>query len=116
MKNKKGFTLVELLAIIVVISLLMVIIKPLIFGIIEEAKKASFKITAGMIAKAGEIEHSRLQLESKVDKNMLYEYIDGVFIGDKDLDYKGERPKKGLVNITEEGLVELAIHNGTYCA
>lgn len=42
MKNK-GFTLVELLAVIVVLAVISLISVPMILGVVEEAKKSSFK-------------------------------------------------------------------------
>ena len=42
MKNK-GFTLVELLAVIVILAVISLIATPMILGVVEEAKKSSFK-------------------------------------------------------------------------
>ena len=46
MKNKKGFTLVELLAIIVILAIIAIIAVPIILNMIEEAKKGAFKSSA----------------------------------------------------------------------
>ena len=41
--RKKGFTLIELLAVIVVLAIIALIATPTILGVIEKAKKGSFK-------------------------------------------------------------------------
>lgn len=46
MKNKKGFTLVELLAVIVVLAIIMIIAVPAVLDSMESAKAGSFKIFA----------------------------------------------------------------------
>lgn len=46
MKNKKGFTLVELLAVIVVLAIIMIIAIPSVLTAMDNAKKNSFKIFA----------------------------------------------------------------------
>ena len=43
MKRKKGFTLVELLATIVILSIILVIAVPKIVTVIEDAKKATLE-------------------------------------------------------------------------
>ncbi len=59
MKNKKGFTLVELLAVIVILAIILAIAVPGITGIINSAKKGSFESDAKMIVTG--IEYQVLQ-------------------------------------------------------
>ena len=44
MKNKKGFTLVELLAVIVVLAIIMIIAIPSVLSAMDNAKKSSFVV------------------------------------------------------------------------
>ena len=48
MKNK-GFTLVELLAVIVILAVISLIAVPMILGVVEESKKSAFQITCNEI-------------------------------------------------------------------
>ena len=48
--NKKGFTLVELLAVIVVLAIILVIAVPRILDVIESARKESLGRSAQMVA------------------------------------------------------------------
>ena len=50
MKGKKGFTLVELLAVIVILAIILAIAVPGISGIISSAKRGAFESDAKMIA------------------------------------------------------------------
>ena len=44
--NNKAFTIMEILTIVIVLGLILVIATPKIMGIIDETKKAAFKISA----------------------------------------------------------------------
>ena len=46
MKEKKGFTLVELLAVIVILALIALIATPIILNVINDAKKQAAKDSA----------------------------------------------------------------------
>lgn len=50
MKNKKGFTLVELLAVIVILGVLLLIAVPSITSVINNSKKNTFVSSAKMVA------------------------------------------------------------------
>ena len=49
-----GFTLVELLAVIVILAIILVIAVPKVMSVIEDAQKATLESTAKMIASAAE--------------------------------------------------------------
>ena len=52
MKNKKGFTLVELLAIIVILAVIMVIAVPQILNVVNGSKNSAWKDNVNLIARA----------------------------------------------------------------
>ena len=54
MSKKKGFTLAELLAVIVILAIILVIAVPKVMSVIEDSKKATLESTAKMIASAAE--------------------------------------------------------------
>ena len=43
--NKKGFTLIELIAVILILAIIALIVVPIVFKIVEEAKINAFKDT-----------------------------------------------------------------------
>ena len=53
--NKKGVTLIELLAVIVILAIIALIAVPVILNIINKANKSSFKDTAYGIIEAEEL-------------------------------------------------------------
>ena len=59
--NKFGFTLVELLAVIVILAIILVIAVPKVMNVIEDAKKATLESTAKMIASAAEKKRYKTQ-------------------------------------------------------
>ena len=69
-KKKRGFTLVELLAVIVILAVILVIAVPQIMSVIESARKGSIESTAKLIAEAGEREYTNRKILGK-DTNVL---------------------------------------------
>ena len=58
MKKNKGFTLVELLAVIIILAIIALIAVPVIMNIIDRARKAAFRDTVYGIIDAGEIKYA----------------------------------------------------------
>jgi len=54
-KNRKGFTLIELIVVLAVLAIIMAIAVPRFLGVQEEAKKNADVSTAAMMAKAAEL-------------------------------------------------------------
>ena len=67
--NKHGFTLVELLAVIVILGLILVIVVPKVTQTINNSKKRTLELTVRSIAKAAEeknIENETFGLEEEI--------------------------------------------------
>ena len=58
MRNKKGFTLVELLAVIVVLAIIILIALPAVLSSMEKARKNSFVIETNEFVKAAQTAYS----------------------------------------------------------
>ena len=100
MKNKKkGFTLVELLAVIVILAIILVIAVPKVMNIINDTKKATLETTAKMIASQAEkkkIENSVLQNTSNITCESVAKL--------NDIDYEA-----CTINFNENGNAEVSI-------
>jgi len=59
MKEKKGFTLVELLAVIAILAVILIIAVPTILGVIEDAKERSFRLSVLNVFRTIELEYAR---------------------------------------------------------
>ena len=62
LKNRKGFTLVELLAVIVVLAIIILIALPAVLNSMEKARRNSFAIEANEFVKAAETAYSMAAL------------------------------------------------------
>ncbi|NLM63172.1 MAG: prepilin-type N-terminal cleavage/methylation domain-containing protein [Mollicutes bacterium] len=58
-EKNRGFTLIEMLAVIVVLALIMVIAVPLVLKTIEGVKQGAFKNSAYAMVKAAELEYAK---------------------------------------------------------
>ena len=110
--KKKGFTLIELLAVIVILAVIALIATPLIMGIINDAKKNSFKDSAYGITKAVELRAAKEQIDNVDGKNVAYK----IDVTSDAINYNGEKPTSGWAYIDENGNIELYMCNSSCCA
>ena len=80
MKKKKGFTLVELLAVIVILAVILVIAVPQIMSVIESARKGSIESTAKLIAEGAEREYTNRKILGKDTNIYTPQFSIGSFI------------------------------------
>ncbi len=106
--SKKGFTLIELVAVIMILGILLVIIVPRIAGVIDNSRKDAFKATNAMI----ESEVRRVKALEVTPE--VYTFSDGVMT--PDLGIRGELPKNGTIEINSEGKIQIVTDSGKYCA
>ena len=109
--KRKGFTLVELLAVIVVLAIISIITIPMIGNVIEESKKKSLEQSAsGLIEAASyyKISHEGVT-EFVFDENKKGETIKG----DK-LEYKGNIEGTGKLYIDKNGDISLCLVDDKY--
>ncbi|NLL44781.1 MAG: prepilin-type N-terminal cleavage/methylation domain-containing protein, partial [Mollicutes bacterium] len=115
---RKGFTLVEILAVIIIISVLSLIVIPTVIKSIEKSKKDAFINAAYNIKKVAELEFINTEMKSSFT-GLEFTFENGVMsasVEGKKLYFDGKNPKNGKVRIDKNGKVVLAIHDGKYCA
>lgn len=110
--KQKGFTLLELLAVIVILSVVALITVPLIMNNIEEAKKGDYEESVrGAIATASmDAARSKFQYENYVVKD------GGIYRDDTKVEMKGSIGGTGIIVIRKEEGIKVAIQNGEICA
>ena len=114
MKKKKGFTLVELLAVIVILAVILIIAMPKISDVIKNSKESSLETTAKLIASQAEKKYTENQV---LDNSSTIKCSDVARISANDyescnitFDDKGN----AKVTIVGRGKFEgLAIYDGT---
>ena len=119
--RKSGFTLIELLAVIVVLAVIAIIAVPIILNVIEKSEKAAFEDAAYGIIDAGEMFFANNLVElGKVNERYDFEIQSNKFLYkediSKELAFKGQMPKTGMLQINSNGKVAIAICNEEYCA
>ena len=105
MKKKYGFTLIELLAVIVVLAVIAMITTPIVFGIINTAKKGAAEQSTVAYAKAVEdtVAIAAMNNKSYANRNdYLYDEIK--------VDVSGSTPTGGIYAL-KDGIVT----RGTFC-
>ena len=113
-KKKNAFTLIELLAVIVILAVILVISIPRILDVIETSKKDSFKSTAQLIADSAEKKYVENKLNN-IDEEITCENVTKLSKEDYEsckITFDSEGNAK--VSITGKGKFDgLKITNGT---
>lgn len=92
LKNKKGFTLVELLAVIVVLAIIILIAMPAVLSSMEKARKNSFAVEANEVIRAAQTAYADAVMNGKASGNNIcisYNYLKNGFLEKHDDNYNG---------------------------
>ncbi len=109
--RKRGFTLIELLAVIVILAIIAVIATPIITGIIEDSKKASFERSA-----EGVVEATKFDIPEKLtDSGYTYEFENGEIDLGENVKVNNAKNLSGTIKYNKDGEVSYAIHNDKWC-
>ena len=112
--NKKGFTLVELLAVIIILGTILVIAVPRFTGVADASRKKTLEISAKSFS--SELKKAYVQDNFEISEAGKTFTIEGnSFLGDS-LDVTGELPDTGKLYVDPEGNVALTLTKGNYCA
>lgn len=107
-RNKNGFTLVELLAVIVIIAIIALITTPIILNVVQSSRENAFKDTAhGLVLAAGTYQAEQQALNR--DTTLTINYATSSDSEKNLLKTKGTLPDAGELSIDEKGKVTLAL-------
>ena len=106
-KQRSGFTLVELLAVIVILAVIALIATPAVLNIIEDSKKSAAEASARSIASAAKTHYMQNIMDNKPNSN--------VDLSTNTLKYDGEQAKKGLLSYDANGNVSGKMYISGYC-
>lgn len=114
MKNRKGFTLVELLAVIIILGIIMVIIIPKVTTTIKDSKQKTYESSARALER--EAENFYLMKKSKQEQfsGCTYNFTTNTNTCDG-YDFKGEKPTSGGIKISSDGKSAFGLKFDDYC-
>lgn len=107
MKSSKGFTLVELIAIIIIVGIIIGIIAPVSLKLIEKSKTNSFRESLRSIIRSTEIYMSENGLKSLPNGQ--------IYLDDNSLDIDYAEGYKGIIKYVNGEVILENISNGKYC-
>lgn len=111
MNNKKGFTLIEVLAIIILLGIIIVIIAPKVVNTIRDSKKKSYEASVNNIVKS----LNSIAIDKKANL-VSFEGCSIDFDNDvntcTDLKYSGELPTSGSITVDRDGNVNGSVGYG----
>ncbi|MCM1370469.1 MAG: prepilin-type N-terminal cleavage/methylation domain-containing protein, partial [Clostridium sp.] len=125
-KKEKGFTLVELLGIMVILAIIALITVPIMRGVIKENEKGTFLETGRTIIKSGENYKEVERLKGKHLNGCVYfdfgkDIEEETVINNKKyipiskLSLQGKLPIEGTLKVCEDK-IELEVGNGNFVA
>lgn len=111
MNNKKGFTLVEVLAVIVILGLMSVIIVPKVINTVNDSEKKSYEASVNNLVNS----LNSISIDKKANL-ISFEGCSIDFDNDvntcTDLDYSGELPDSGSITVDSDGVVNGSVGFG----
>ena len=113
MKKKNAFTLIELLAVILILGIIALIAIPTVTNIIKESKRGAFKSSVQNLIGAVETECQLEQMEGG-ELTTTYTFTNGTV--DNELNIKGDLPESGTITVDSSCNVTLSVNNGDFCA
>src|SRR5574344_805402 len=113
--NKKGFTLLELLAVIVVLAVIALIVTPFVTKAIEEAKRKSFENSAYGIMDAADLFYGTKMVKNDFSDTIL-SLTNGVDNNTPTFKYKGKKVENAYIEINDKGKIRMYVYDDGFCA
>ena len=122
--KKRGFTLVEVLAIILILAIIASITVPMIITLIRNARKSVFKSNAEQVLSASKMYYSKnitddgVIIEIRENQVNKLQYMNDTTNSEAlpGFHMKGKLPQKGKITITDDGKIAFDLYNGDFCA
>lgn len=110
-KNEKGFTLVELLAVIVILSIIALIATPIVMGYVNDARKKAAETSTDGIITSIELGYTQASEDGDIPEQITIEFNDNDFTVKNSADntnvdslkskilIKGDKPTEGTITV-----------------
>ena len=117
--NKKGFTLIEILAVITILAVIALITTPIIFGVIEDSRMNTFTRSVEEMRNVIDMDYNEYGRSGRV----TYKYSNNKLVcvecdggSDLELDFTGEIDDASGTFYNNDGEITLTVENGVYKA
>ena len=107
MKQKNGFTLVELLAVIAILAILVIIAIPNVVSMVERSRKSIAETNARSLVNAAKSYYIKSEMSGK--------NLEEIDLTDNDFDYSGEKVTKGKLTYNKDGSAYGKMYIRGYC-
>lgn len=121
--KRRGYTLIELLAIIVILAVIGIITMPVVLGVIEKSRKGAFAATIQSIKEAANLYQEQGEMYGTLEGCVYFSFDHDVeketiienkkYIPVKELELKGELPTSGEVKVCSD-TVTMDVKNNNY--
>ena len=111
--KEKAFTLVELLAVIIILGVLSVLIVPKAIKTLNDSEQKTNIASAEGLLKAAKYKYQDDEMNGKISENITIDYTTNTNIDL--LDFNGKQPEKGQVIIRSNGNVGMFVKIGDNC-
>lgn len=112
MKGNKGFTLVELLAVLVILAIIALITTPIILGVIEDSRQSGAEDKAWGVVDAIKMAYTEDQTDNNpqyvtgnFSENSTIHFGSDPMVGGKKVRASGQMPTSGTATITNDGTI-----------
>src|SRR5574344_276441 len=112
--EQKAFTLIELLAVIIILAVIALIAVPIVGNIIEDFKENALKDSAYGLVEASNVYYTKT-LNNEITEPISFDFVDDNQTSEEKLEFKG-KINNGKVILNTDGNVVLCISDGKYYA
>ncbi len=118
--NKKGFSLIELLAVITILAVIAIITMPVIFGVVENSRMNAFTNSVEEMKNVAVMDYNEYARGGEV----IYNYSDNNLVcsgcdagTDLELDFTGDiEGGSGTITVEDGEVISLSIENSQFKA
>ena len=112
--KKNAFTLVELLAVIIILGLIGLLIIPKVTETIKDSRKNTYEISANALSRTATNYYLDQKMQNKNIQSCTYDFTNNTNTCEG-LEFTGKKPDSGKITINENGKIAMAIQFDKYC-
>ena len=112
--KKNAFTLVELLAVIIILGLIGLLIIPKVTETIKDSRKNTYEISANALSRTATNYYLDQKMQNKNIQSCTYDFTNNTNTCEG-LEFTGKKPDSGKITVKKNGEIAMAIQFDKYC-